>query len=124
MASIKGRDTSPERMVRSYLHAAGFRFRLNVRALPGTPDIVLPRHKLAIFVHGCFWHRHPGCKFAATPATRIEFWATKFKSNIERDIRAARELQALGWTVETVWECELKDPTRLDNLFWKIQTLG
>lgn len=108
MSRIRGRDTGPELMLRSLLHRAGFRFRLHAKQLPGRPDIILPRYRTAIFVHGCFWHRHPGCRNATTPSTRREFWQAKFDGNISRDARNQAELEAAGWTVLTVWECELK----------------
>jgi DNA mismatch endonuclease, patch repair protein len=108
MSRIKGRDTKPEKALRSLLHRAGFRFRLQVKELPGRPDIVLPRYRTAIFVHGCFWHRHEGCRNATTPTTRTEFWQSKFDSNVERDHRNVQALKQAGWRVETVWECELK----------------
>lgn len=120
MAGIRGRDTAPETSVRRYLHAAGLRFKLNDKSLQGRPDIVLPKYRVAIFVHGCFWHRHPGCKFAAVPSTRADFWASKFAGNIERDVRNVQALKGTGWTVLTVWECEVREELALDRLFWKI----
>jgi DNA mismatch endonuclease (patch repair protein) len=120
MAGIKGSNTQPELLIRRYLHAAGLRFRLNDSRLPGRPDIVLPRHRVVVFVHGCFWHRHLGCRYATTPATRADFWASKFSSNVQRDKRVAAELAALGWNVLTLWECEMRDPENLDELFWRI----
>ena len=108
MSRIKGRDTAPELKLRSLLHRAGFRFRLHVRDLPGKPDIVLPKYRAAIFVHGCFWHRHKGCRNATKPSTRTEFWQDKFDGNVERDRRNRAALEEAGWTVITVWECELK----------------
>ncbi|HEN8797512.1 TPA: DNA mismatch endonuclease Vsr [Pseudomonas putida] len=108
MAGIKGRNTQPEMLVRRFLHANGYRFRLHRRDLPGSPDIVLPRFRTCIFIHGCFWHRHPGCRYATIPKTRPDFWMKKFESNVERDQRARTALAASGWTVLTVWECELK----------------
>lgn len=108
MSRIRGRDTAPEMLLRSLLHRAGFRFRLHARQLPGRPDVVLPRYRAAIFVHGCFWHRHPGCRNATTPTTRREFWQEKFDDNVSRDVRNRIALEAAGWTVHTVWECELK----------------
>jgi len=107
MARIRGKDTKPEVLVRSALHRAGFRFRLHARALPGRPDIVLPRHRVVVFVHGCFWHRH-GCALSSIPATRRGFWRDKFELNIARDARSARALRRLGWRVVTVWECALR----------------
>ncbi|MNV76299.1 Very short patch repair protein [compost metagenome] len=124
MAGIRGSDTQPELLVRRYLHAAGLRFRLNDRLLPGRPDIVLPRYRSVVFVHGCFWHRHPGCRYATTPLARAEFWASKFALNIQRDKRVVAELEALGWTVLTFWECEMRDPANLDMLFWHIVSAG
>jgi DNA mismatch endonuclease (patch repair protein) len=107
MSRITGRNTRPEVALRSLLHRAGFRFRLHDRKLPGKPDIVLKRHKAVVFVHGCFWHRHVGCKNATMPSTRFEFWSEKFRGTVERDERKARELLSLGWNVLTVWECDI-----------------
>uniref|UniRef100_UPI0035B36DEF very short patch repair endonuclease n=1 Tax=Paenirhodobacter enshiensis TaxID=1105367 RepID=UPI0035B36DEF len=107
MASVRRRDTKPEIAVRKALHAAGFRFRVDVRSLPGSPDIVLARWKTAVFVHGCFWHRHDGCFHAATPATRPEFWQSKFDANVARDRKSEEALLHLGWKVAIVWECGL-----------------
>lgn len=109
MAKVGPRDTKPELIVRRILHALGRRFRLHRRDLPGTPDIVLPAPRKAIFVHGCFWHRHEGCRKATTPKTRVEFWQEKFERNVERDRRKERELREAGWDVLTVWECETRD---------------
>jgi DNA mismatch endonuclease (patch repair protein) len=113
MASIGSKDTAPELAVRRLLHALGYRFRLHRRDLPGTPDIVLPGRRKAIFVHGCFWHGHPGCRFATHPATRPEFWAEKIGRNQKRDRIAAARLRRLGWSVATVWECNLRRPERV-----------
>jgi DNA mismatch endonuclease, patch repair protein len=111
MSRITGRNTKPEIHLRSLLHRAGFRFRLHSKDLPGKPDIVLPKYRIAIFVHGCFWHRHPSCRNATMPSTRTEFWAAKFEGNVERDARNIVALEEAGWTVITVWECDLKsDP--------------
>lgn len=121
MASIGPANTAPEVAVRRYLHAAGLRFRLHDKRLPGRPDIVLPGHRIAIFVHGCFWHRHPGCRYTTTPATRVAFWRDKFASNIERDKAKADMLDTLGWTVLVVWECETRDIDRLDSLYWIVR---
>lgn len=112
MAQIKGKDTKPEVLVRSMLHRAGYRFRKNVKDLPGKPDIVLPKYKTVIFVHGCFWHRHKGCKGATIPKTRTEWWEKKFERNVSNDRKHARELRKLGWQVITVWECQLKSPRK------------
>jgi len=113
MARIKGKDTKPELQVRRALHAAGLRFRLHANDVPGRPDIVFRRKKIAVFVHGCFWHRHPDpeCKLTRTPKSRLEFWATKFNANVARDLRNVQDLQILGWQVEIVWECELSAET-------------
>jgi DNA mismatch endonuclease (patch repair protein) len=105
MSGIRGKDTLPELRVRRFLHARGFRFRLHSRKLPGRPDLVLTKHAAVIFVHGCFWHRHAGCRFATQPASNALFWRTKFEQNVARDRRKARELGRLGWRVFVVWEC-------------------
>lgn len=116
MSGIKGKDTSPEMLVRSMLHAKGYRFRLHRKDLPGTPDIAMPARKVAIFVHGCFWHAHAGCKFAKLPSTRQDFWKKKLLSNVERDQRATVKLLELGWRVLCVWECVLRDAKAADRL--------
>ena len=115
MRQVKGRDTSPEKIVRSLLHRRGYRFRLQRDDLPGKPDIVLPRFKTVVFVNGCFWHRHSGCKRATTPATNVDYWQTKFARNVARDARNQAELEKMGWRVVIVWECELKDKTTLEK---------
>lgn len=109
MSGIKGKNSSPEMLVRRLLFSAGYRFRLHRRDLPGTPDIVMPSRKIAIFVHGCFWHAHKGCKYAKTPSTRPDFWSAKLQANVDRDQRAAEKLTALGWRVLCVWECATRD---------------
>ncbi len=109
MSRIKSRDTSPELKVRSILHSSGYRFRLHRKDLPGKPDIVLPKYRTVIFVHGCFWHRHLDCKYAYTPKSNIEFWEKKFTANIQRDLRSKRLLQEQGWTVIVVWECQVNN---------------
>jgi len=108
MRAVKRAHTAPEIIVRQELHALGLRFRLHRRDLPGSPDVVLPRFRTVIFVHGCFWHRHPDCRYTTTPKTRQEYWLPKFAANIERDLRKEAQLQALGWRVLLVWECETK----------------
>jgi DNA mismatch endonuclease, patch repair protein len=112
MGRIRGKDTKAELAVRQLTHGLGLRFRLHVRHLPGRPDMVLPRHRTVIFVHGCFWHRHD-CAFATTPKTRPEFWEAKFRGNVERDQRNRKALIELGWKVLEIWECELNDEPRL-----------
>lgn len=116
MAANRRKDTKPELLVRRHLHAEGLRFRLDVRKLPGSPDIVLSRHRAAIFVHGCYWHRHEGCRFATTPKSNRAFWTAKFARNIERDREAVAALRQLGWRVGVVWECGLKKDCREKNL--------
>jgi DNA mismatch endonuclease (patch repair protein) len=113
MGSVGARNSKPEMVVRRLVHALGYRFRLHLRNLPGTPDLVFPRLRKVIFVHGCFWHRHPGCRRSTSPKTRAEFWATKFERNTERDARKEDELKALGWEVLIVWECETFDADAL-----------
>lgn len=108
MSRIRGRDTRPERLLRSLLHREGFRFRLHDRSLPGKPDIVMKKHNAVIMVHGCYWHRHPGCRNTTTPSTRTDFWVEKFEGTVARDKRNQADLTALGWRVITVWECDLK----------------
>lgn len=117
MAAVRQKNTKPEIVLRRLLHRAGFRFRLHRRDLPGRPDLVLPKHRAAVFVHGCFWHRHPRCRRASTPKTRPEFWEAKFVANVARDLRAIKALEAGGWRVFVVWECGLvADPTGLVEL--------
>lgn len=113
MSRIKGRDTGPEKQVRSTLHRLGLRFSLRRRDLPGRPDIVLPSRRTAVFVHGCFWHRHEGCRNAVLPKTRPEFWLAKLQSNVERDRINSKLLRKLGWRVLVVWECELENRPKL-----------
>lgn len=108
MSGIRGKNTHPELTLRASLHAEGFRFRLHDKRLPGRPDIVLPKWKVAIQVHGCFWHRHEGCRFATIPSTRKEFWQSKFAENIVRDQRNLELLQNAGWRTAIVWECWLR----------------
>ena len=110
MARIRGKNTKPEIIVRRTLHAMGKRFRLFRRNLPGRPDVVLPRHRLALFVHGCFWHRHEGCRLSSTPKTRTGFWIDKFTANVARDASNVEALRTLGWRVGIVWECETRKP--------------
>jgi DNA mismatch endonuclease (patch repair protein) len=116
MSGIRGKDTKPEMIVRKALFSSGFRYRLHSRDLPGAPDIVMPGRKIAIFVHGCFWHMHTNCKFAKLPSSRTEFWSVKLNGNAIRDQRAIKSLQSSGWRVLVVWECVTRDAHALDNL--------
>src|SRR5687767_1623518 len=109
MSRIRGRNTKPELIVRSTLHRLGYRFRLHGRDLPGRPDIILPRHRAVILVHGCFWHRHARCKYAYTPKSNLPFWQSKFEGNARRDRIAVRRLRKLGWRVVVIWECQATD---------------
>lgn len=109
MRAVRRAHTKPELIVRKALHGLGLRFRLQRRDLPGTPDVVLAKHRTAIFVHGCFWHRHGGCRMATMPKTRVEFWAEKFGRNVERDAKNERALTDAGWRVLTIWECETRN---------------
>lgn len=113
MSRIRGKDTKPEIAVRSMLHRLGYRFRLHRNDLPGRPDIVLPSKKTVILVHGCYWHRHPGCRYAYSPKSRVDFWENKFAENIARDHRNMDELKSIGWRALVVWECELREPDEL-----------
>lgn len=114
MRAVKRAHTGPEIAVRKLLHSLGLRFRLHCKVLPGSPDIVLPKHCTVIFVHGCFWHRHPGCRYASTPKTRQDYWLPKFAANVERDARKASQLKELGWRVVVVWECETRNREALE----------
>ena len=108
MSQIKGKNTKPEELVRRYLFSHGFRYRKNVSMLPGKPDIVLSKYKTCIFVNGCFWHKHEGCRYFVWPKNNAEFWKKKITGNVERDLRQQNELRLLGWNVMVIWECELK----------------
>lgn len=110
MSRVRGKNTTPEIRTRRCAYAMGLRFRLNRKDLPGTPDLVFPKHRLVVFVHGCFWHRHPDCSKASSPKSRPEYWQAKFGHNITRDSRVAQKLETMGWRVEIVWECETRDP--------------
>jgi DNA mismatch endonuclease (patch repair protein) len=120
MSRIRGKDTKPELVVRSFLHRMGYRFRLHRKDLPGKPDIVLPKHNTLIFVHGCFWHRHKGCKYAYMPKSRIGFWRDKFDGTIKRDMRHQEQLNEMGWKVHVIWECEIKN---IETLKRKINSI-
>jgi DNA mismatch endonuclease (patch repair protein) len=113
MSRVKGRDTKPEILVRSFVHRMGFRFRIHRRDLPGNPDIVLSRHGKAIFVHGCFWHGHKQCRRSKRPTTNKSFWNKKLDANIERDERFRKKLRRMGWKVLVVWQCETRKPEKL-----------
>lgn len=108
ISRIRSKDTKPEIVVRSYLFSKGLRFRKNDKRYPGSPDIVLPKYKTVVFVHGCFWHLHNNCKYAVMPKSNVDFWKKKLYGNKERDERNQKELESMGWNVITVWECELK----------------
>lgn len=110
MANIRANNTVPEMKIRKLLHSHGFRYRLHPRELPGRPDVVLPRYRVCIFVHGCFWHRHPGCRYATNPRSREDFWRLKFEQNVKRDIRNRMELMQQGWRVFELWECGIRKP--------------
>ncbi len=123
MSRIKGKDTKPEEMVRKYLFSKGFRYRKNVAKLPGKPDIVLKKYKTCIFVNGCFWHKHEGCKYFVWPKSNTEFWENKINTNAERDEKEYRLLKEAGWNVIIVWECELKKEKREETLNNLVDTL-
>jgi len=127
MSRIRSSNTKPELIVRSILHRMGFRFRLHRKDIPGKPDIVLPKYKTVIFVHGCFWHRHEGCKYAYTPKSRVDFWTAKFKANTQRDIKVKKQLDELKWNTFVIWECELSDinslETRIQNYFSRLEKI-
>jgi DNA mismatch endonuclease (patch repair protein) len=123
MARIRVRDTTPERIVRSLLHRQGLRFRVNVAILPGRPDVVLRRHETVVFVHGCFWHSHSGCRLAAKPGTNRRFWRAKMVENKQRDRKVEVQLRRLGWRVLVIWECETRDEQRRSKLRRRIKRL-
>lgn len=118
MSGIRGKNTQPEMLVRRVLHAMGYRYRLHARELPGKPDIVFRRRRIAIFVHGCFWHRHPdpACRLARMPKSRVDFWQPKLEGNRARDEANVAALEAMGWKVLLVWECQLRDREQLGNM--------
>ena len=127
MSNIPSKNTKPEETVRKYLFAQGFRYRKNVSKLPGKPDIVLLKYKIVVFINGCFWHGHEGCKYFVPPKTNTEFWGAKFKYNQERDERNYRKLRDLGWRILIVWECEIRHgdaDKRLERLVEEIRTVG
>lgn len=120
MSRVASKNTSPEMRVRRAAHALGLRFRLHRKDLPGKPDLVFPRHRIALFVHGCFWHRHPGCLKASMPKSHPEYWHSKFEANVRRDERTAQSLARLGWRVTTLWECETRDANALRSRISRI----
>ena len=120
MSRIRSKDTSPEMRVRSMLHRQGYRYRLHDKSLPGRPDVVLKQHRTAIFVHGCYWHRHKGCKYAYNPKSRVKFWKNKFAETVKRDKQHLKQLKENGWEVFIVWECETKDMDKLKQIISKI----
>lgn len=128
MSRIRSKDTQPELALRKALHKQGFRYRLHGAGLPGKPDLVFPRYKTVVFVHGCFWHRHEGCSIATTPKSNTQFWTDKFERNVARDIRSQAMLEELGWRVFVVWECELATGARArataETLAQQILSLG
>ena len=119
MSRINGKDTKPELIVRSHLHKMGFRFRLHRKDLPGKPDIVLPKYRTVIFVHGCFWHRHKNCKYSYNPKSREKFWQDKFQGNVDRDKCNRKELSCCDWKVVVFWECQVADHAKLQHLIRK-----
>lgn len=124
MSGIRGADTKPELVVRRYLHRAGLRYRLHDRCLPGRPDLVFPKYKAVVEVRGCFWHQHPGCRFAYMPQSNHKFWATKLAGNVARDRRNEAALRSLGWRVVVVWECETSTPSVLTRALARITRDG
>jgi DNA mismatch endonuclease, patch repair protein len=120
MSRIRSKNTIPERIVRSLLHRLGYRFRLNVKKLPGKPDIVLPKYRTVILVHGCFWHRHKNCKYAYNPKTKKKFWQKKFEENVKRDQQVRRKLRMLGWKPVVIWQCQTKSTERLGKYLSKV----
>ncbi|MGV3613125.1 MAG: very short patch repair endonuclease [Fluviicola sp.] len=123
MSRIRSKDTKPEMLVRKFLFKAGLRYKLHDKSLPGKPDLVFPKYKTVLFIHGCFWHGHEGCKYFVVPKTRTEWWLEKIWNNVEKDNRNILELHLLGWSVLVVWECELKRDKRertLTDLYHKI----
>ena len=124
MSRVRGSDTKPEKAVRSFLHARGFRYRLHVRTLPGKPDIVLPRYSTVILVHGCFWHGHKGCARATQPKTHSAFWTKKLSRNVERDKAVCRTLRKMGWKVLVLWECEVRKTAKLERCARELSSIG
>lgn len=121
MSRIRGKNTKPELRVRRYLHAQGLRFKLHDHNLPGKPDLVFPKYRTVVFVHGCFWHRHKGCPSATSPKSRAKFWEEKLEGNVLRDAKNAVKLQEAGWRVLTIWECESASASALASLVEEIR---
>lgn len=116
MSAVRSKDTQPELIVRKLAHKLGYRFRLYRKDLPGKPDLVFPKYRVCIFLHGCFWHQHKGCKRSARPKTNTDFWNTKLDKNVERDQRIKKQLEKLGWKVVTIWECQIKNQETLRRI--------
>ena len=123
MSRVRGKGTLPELAVRRMAHALGMRFRLHRADLPGRPDLVFPRHRTVVFVHGCFWHRHEGCRKSTIPKSSVEYWEAKFRRNVERDISSTTELARMGWRVLTIWECETKDSELLRTKLESVRSI-
>jgi DNA mismatch endonuclease (patch repair protein) len=123
MSRVRGKGTRPEMIVRRLAHAMGLRFRLHKSALPGRPDLAFPRYRTVLFVHGCFWHRHEGCRKCSSPKSRIDYWEAKFRANVERDRRNALELTKSGWRVLTIWECETQDSSLLQEKLESVRSI-
>jgi DNA mismatch endonuclease (patch repair protein) len=121
MAQIRSRDTAPEMRVRRIAHGLGYRYRLHCRHLPGTPDLVFPRYRFVLFVHGCFWHRHKGCPLATMPKTRVDFWRRKFLENINRDRQVAAAIRKAGWRRAVIWQCQTKNPEVIEKFLLKLK---
>jgi DNA mismatch endonuclease, patch repair protein len=118
MSGIRGKDTYPEMLVRRFLHRSGMRYRLHDRKLPGGPDLVFPSHRSVVFIHGCYWHRHQGCRYATMPTSNVRFWQTKFSDNVRRDREAVDRLLERGWRVHIIWECGLREVPAERSLHW------
>lgn len=123
MSKIRSKNTKPEILIRKALFAKGFRYRINDNKLPGKPDVVLPKYKTIIFIHGCFWHRHDGCKYAYTPKTNTDFWIEKIMANKERDIVNQSKLESMGWKVLTIWECEIRQKDKIPALIDRLSAI-
>ena len=121
MRAVKQKDSAPEKQVRALCHQLGLRFRLHRKDLPGCPDLVFPKYRICVFVHGCFWHQHPNCTKSKRPQTNMEFWNQKLDRNIARDVEVRERLNELGWRVPTIWECETKQPDILTELVLRIR---